>query len=50
MGVIFSDTFTESVNTSLVNHTPSPTGTSWTLIDQNNIYVLRVLEASDKVA
>ncbi|MDO8631171.1 MAG: hypothetical protein Q7R41_11825 [Phycisphaerales bacterium] len=50
MPVIFEDTFTEAVNTDLSAHTPSPTGTSWTLLVQDTTLVLRVLAASDTVA
>jgi hypothetical protein len=42
MAVIFNDTFTEGVTTSLAAHTPD-TGTSWTSIWSDTGFVLQVL-------
>lgn len=49
MPVVFQDNFTETSDTALGSHTPSPTGTSWTQLEKSGSPDLRVSGANDRV-
>lgn len=48
MAVIFQDNFTESADTAVSAHTPSPTGTSWTEEVKSGTPIMTILAANDR--